>query len=275
MNRRRRRPIFAALQAPEPEKGSPAVMLVPYLRSLTGRNRTRIANRHLAFVLSAIAGAINAGGFLVVGQFTSHMSGILSQMAEDMAIGAVGLLMVGTTSMFFFISGAACSAVLVNWARKRRMEAEYAMPLIAEAVLLLCFALLGGNVTRIEWLFVPVTVMLLCFIMGLQNAIITQLSHAEMRTTHVTGMVTDIGIELGKALYWNRTRHSGMDVYADSAKLKNLTILVLLFCAGGVAGALGFRRVGFVFTLPLAMTLLFIALVPVLDDVRRTLQQKS
>jgi uncharacterized membrane protein YoaK (UPF0700 family) len=256
------------------EESSQAAMLVAYLRSITGKNRTLITNRHLAFVLSAIAGAVNAGGFVAVGQFTSHMSGILSQMAEDLATGAVGLLVVGATSIFFFISGAVYSAMLVNWARKRRMEAEYAMPLIVEAILLLLFALLGGNITRIEWLFVPVTVMLLCFIMGLQNAICTQLSHAEIRTTHVTGMVTDIGIELGKALYWNRNHHSGMRVYANSAKLKNLTTLVLLFYAGGVVGALGFRHFGFVFTLPLAATLIVIALVPVLDDVRRTWQQR-
>jgi len=38
---------------------------------------------------------------------------------------------------------------------------------------------------------------LLCFIMGLQNAVITKISHAEIRTTHVTGLVTDVGIELG------------------------------------------------------------------------------
>ncbi len=247
-------------------------MPVSYLRSLAGKNRTVTANRHLAFVLSAIAGAINAGGFLVVGQFTSHMSGILSMMAEDVAIGAIGLLLAGAASMSFFIAGAACSAVMINWARKRRLEAEYAMPLIAEALLLLCFGLLGGNIAGIEWLFVPVTVLLLCFIMGLQNAVITKLSRAEIRTTHVTGMVTDIGIELGKALYWNSGRHPDMQVRADLAKLRTLATLVSLFFIGGAVGALGFRHIGFVFTLPLAATLVFVALVPVLDDMRRVLR---
>lgn len=250
-------------------------MPVSYLRSLAGKNRTLTGNRHLAFVLSAIAGAINAGGFLVVGQFTSHMSGILSLMAEDVAIGAIGLLMAGVASMFFFIAGAACSAVMINWARKRHLEAEYAMPLIAEAILLLFFALLGGNITSVEWLFVPVTVMLLCFIMGLQNAMITKLSRAEIRTTHVTGMITDIGIELGKALYWNSNRHPDQHVHADIAKLKNLSMLVSLFFAGGVAGALGFRHIGFIFTLPLALALVFVTLVPVMDDLRRTLSRRQ
>ncbi len=249
-------------------------MPVSYLRSLAGKNRTLAANRHLAFVLSVVAGAINAGGFLVVGQFTSHMSGIVSMMAEDVAIGAVGLLLTGAASMLFFIAGAACSAVMINWARKRHLEAEYATPLIVEALLLLCFALLGGNIAGIEWLFVPVTVLLLCFIMGLQNAMITKLSRAEIRTTHVTGMVTDIGIELGKALYWNSGRHPDMQVRADVAKLKTLGTLVALFFAGGVTGALGFRHIGFVFTVPLAALLVFVALVPVLDDVRRALHRR-
>jgi len=249
-------------------------MPVSYLRNLTGKNRTLTANRHLAFVLSSIAGAINAGGFLVVGQFTSHMSGILSMMAEDLAIGAIGLLLSGAASMLFFIAGAACSAVLINWARKRHLEAEYAMPLIAEALLLLCFGLLGGNIAGIEWLFVPVTVLLLCFIMGLQNAVITKLSRAEIRTTHVTGMVTDIGIELGKALYWNSGRHPDMHVRADLTKLRTLSTLVALFFIGGAVGALGFRHIGFVFTLPLAALLVFVALVPVVDDVRRALHRR-
>jgi len=49
--------------------------------------------------------------------------------------------------------------------------------------------------------FVPLTVMLLRFMMGLQNAVHTKISKAEIRTTHIT----DLGIELGKLLYVNRS----------------------------------------------------------------------
>ncbi len=244
-------------------------MPVAYLRSLAGKNRSLRANRHLAFVLSAVAGAINAGGFLVVGQFTSHMSGIVSTMAESLAAGSLGLLLAGAASLFCFIAGAATSAVMINWARKRQMEAEYALPLVAEAILLLFFGLLGGNVASIEWLLVPVTVMLLCFIMGLQNAMITKLSHGEIRTTHVTGMVTDIGIELGKALYWNSGRHPDLRVHANVVKLKNLSLLVLLFFIGGTVGSIGFKHVGFSFTLLPAAALILLTLVPLLDDLRQ------
>jgi uncharacterized membrane protein YoaK (UPF0700 family) len=105
--------------------------------------------------------------------------------------------------------------------------------------------------------------------MGLQNAIITKISDAEIRTTHVTGIVTDIGIEFGKLLYWNGSdRPDEPMVRADRPKLRLLISLLVLFFGGGVLGALGFKRVGFIFTLPLAAILAILAAVPVLDDLR-------
>jgi uncharacterized membrane protein YkvA (DUF1232 family) len=107
--------------------------------------------------------------------------------------------------------------------------------------------------------------------MGLQNAMVTKASNAEIRTTHVTGMVTDIGIELGKLFYWNLSRADSDKplVLANRQKLRVLATLVGLFFLGGLAGALGFKHVGFSATLPLATVLMALAVVPVLDDMRR------
>lgn len=248
-------------------------MPIPYLRQLTGKERSQQANRHLACFLSFIAGAINAGGFLAVGQYTSHMSGIISAMGDHLALGSVGLMLSGLASLLFFVFGAACSAICINWGRKRNLHGEYALPLMLEAGLLLLFGLLGGNLESHKWLFVPVAVLLLCFIMGLQNAIITKISKAEIRTTHMTGMVTDIGIELGKMFYWNSTRHDPKyTVRADLIKLRLLATLVFLFFSGGLVGALGFKNIGFIATAPLAATLMVLAIVPIADDLRQVLR---
>jgi uncharacterized membrane protein YoaK (UPF0700 family) len=104
--------------------------------------------------------------------------------------------------------------------------------------------------------------------MGLQNAMITKISKAEIRTTHVTGLVTDIGIELGKLFYWNFGGASGNPVRGDRQKLALLGSLLLSFLGGGVAGAVGFRHLGFVSTIPLAIVLLTLAVVPIVDDMR-------
>jgi uncharacterized membrane protein YoaK (UPF0700 family) len=103
--------------------------------------------------------------------------------------------------------------------------------------------------------------------MGLQNAIITKLSNVVIRTTHVTGMVTDIGIALGRIVSsWSR--RAAVDLTPELATLRLLTSLIVLFFVGGVTGALGFKHAGFFFTLPLSAILVLLAVMPVIDDVR-------
>lgn len=240
-------------------------MPVRYLSRLSGARRSPQANQHLGMALSFVAGAANAGGFLAVRQYTSHMTGIVSSMADSLALGETLLALAGLGAILSFVAGAAVSALLINWARRRRLRSEFALALLLEAVLLLGFGVLGANLALRTGLFVPMTVMLLCFIMGLQNAIITKVSRAEIRTTHVTGLVTDIGIELGKLLYWNVT-YEFQPVRANRDKLRLLLSLLGLFFVGGVLGALGFKHVGFAATIPLALLLSALAAVPVLED---------
>jgi len=188
-------------------------------------------------------------------------------MADNLVLGGYALVWTGAGALLFFLAGAACSAVLINHGRRRRLHSEYALPLLVEAFLLLCFGVLGARLSRIAGPFVPVTVMLLCFIMGLQNAVITKLSRTEIRTTHITGIVTDIGIELGKLCYWNAAGTPRQHrVRADRERLRVLALLAAFFFCGGVAGAFGFKHVGYLSTLPLAVVLIVLASVPVVDD---------
>ena len=251
------------------------VMPIDYLRRLTSPARTDLSNRHLGRSLAFIAGAVNAGGFLAVGQYTSHMSGIVSSLADNLVLGETLLLIAGASALLSFLLGAACSAVMINWARRRGLHSEYAMPLMLEAMLLLCFGILGSNLENHRLLFVPVTAALLCFVMGLQNAMISKISRSEIRTTHVTGLVTDIGIEIGKMCYWTLApRQPGEAAGEDPVpgarrKFMLLSSLLLMFFLGGVAGAFGFKALGFLATMPLAAALFLLALVPMMDDLAR------
>jgi uncharacterized membrane protein YoaK (UPF0700 family) len=236
-----------------------------YLRRLTGSKRTESANRHLARYLAFVAGAANAGGFLAVRQYTSHMSGIVSSMADDFAIGSLSLVFNGLAAVLSFLLGAFTTTLCVRWARARALESEYALPLMAEAALLVLFGFTGrvfagGRVLG--------TVMLLCFTMGLQNAIITKLSNAVIRTTHLTGMVTDVGILLGRIVD-TVSRRTDAALTPEITALRLLISLIVLFFIGGITGAFGFKHLGFFFTLPLAAILLLLAVMPVVDDMRR------
>lgn len=243
-------------------------MPINYARSLTSHRRSVSANRHLGFTLAFIAGATNAGGFLAVKQYTSHMTGMVSSMADNFVLGSYDLVLDAAGAIVSFVLGAACTAVMVNYVRRQRLYSEYALPLLLEAVLLLVFGVLGTRLQKVQGLFIPFTVMLLCFIMGLQNALITKLSHAEIRTTHMTGIVTDIGIELGKLAYWNADRSQPI-VSANRERLGVLGMLLLCFLAGGLTGAVGFKHMGFISTVPLAGLLCALAIVPAIDDMSR------
>lgn len=249
-------------------------MPINYARSLTGRQRTAAANRHLGFALAFVAGAINAGGFLAVGQYTSHMTGIISAVADNLVLGGYLVVLTGAGALLAFVCGAACTAVMVNYVRRQNLYSEYALPLLVEAILLLGFGVVGARMPSHDGMFVSVTVALLCFMMGLQNAVITKLSHAEIRTTHMTGIVTDIGIELGRLFYWNADGGAARPkVEANRARLAVLMVLLLSFFVGGVAGALGFRHIGYLATVPLAGLLCALAIVPAIDDLALVLRR--
>lgn len=242
-----------------------------FIRGWTDVDRTTQANVRLGAFLAFVAGATNAGGFLAVGQYTSHMSGLLSSIADHLVLGDLTLAIAAAGAILAFVGGAMTTAVLVNWGLRRQLHSAYALPLFLEAVALLVFGVAGASIGVFAPLFVPLTVVLLCFIMGLQNAVITKISRAEIRTTHMTGLITDIGIELGKLVYIN-PREGGADpVLANRQKLRIHTVLVSCFFVGGVAGALGFKYVGFVSTVPLAIGLCVLALKPFLRDVRQHL----
>ena len=204
--------------------------------------------------------------FTEIARFRRHMTGILSSMADHLALGLLTPVVAGMAALVAFLLGAVCSSVMLTFARAHRMHSQYALPLLLEAMLLLCFGSLGATMARVDSTLVSLTVLLLCFMMGLQNAVTSVLSGGDARTTHVTGTMTDIGIELGHLLA--RAGGHQAEVPTDSARLRKLTRLLLSYFLGGIAGALGFSRLGYAATLPLALILVFLTGIPALDDAR-------
>jgi uncharacterized membrane protein YoaK (UPF0700 family) len=140
----------------------------------------------------------------------------------------------------------------------------------------LVFGLVGANLNLYLPLTVPAIALLLCFVMGLQNAIVTKASKAEIRTTHMTGVITDIGIELGKMIYWNRSIDSnklGL-VKANIEKLKTHTFIFGMFLIGGIIGAVSFKKAGYIAVAPLSLSLILIAGFQIYGDIKHRLYPK-
>ena len=228
----------------------------------SGEARDGAADRRLAWSLAGIAGAMNAAGFYAVGVFSSNMTGNVSSLADHLALANLAAAMPYLGLVAAFISGAAASAMLVNAGRRRGMARIYALSILAEAVLL------AGLASADLWLAGAGRAALLAyglsFLMGLQNAVVTRISNARVRTTHVTGMVTDIGIEMGNLLdlAWRRRRLDSHDREAEynAGKLLLHGVTVLSFLGGGVFGVLAYRGLGPAVLFGAALLLLLLAL---------------
>jgi uncharacterized membrane protein YoaK (UPF0700 family) len=239
-----------------------------------GALRSEGLNRQLAWAMAFVAGAVNAGGFLAVSHYTSHMTGVVSSMADELAAGDLVTALAALAMMLSFLAGALVCALLVSFGQRRRMRSRYALTLLLEAVLMLIFGFMGSRLQQEIRFTLPTTVMLLCFIMGLHNAVTSIISGAAVRTTHLTGTITDIGIELGRLSYINvHQRHGRERIVADRKKLTLLLLILASFLAGGVVGALGFTHIGFKVTVPLAGFLCFLAARPILLEMRLLLHR--
>lgn len=217
-----------------------------------GHERTAAIDLKLAASLAAVAGAINAAGFQATGFFTANMTGNVSSLADHLGLTNVTLAAAFTALVVSFIAGAFFSGVLIEIGRGRQIPGIYAYSILVEAILLIALAIadFGLPIDQSR----PILVFGLSFVMGLQNAATTRISNARVRTTHVSGMATDIGLNL--ATLTNRGQ--------DHAEARSRLVLHMStlgsFLLGGIAGVLCYLVIGaFVFVLA-AVVLTFTAL---------------
>lgn len=202
-----------------------------------GEKRTVAFDLRLAIWLALAAGAVNAAGFRSLGYFSANMTGNVSAMSDMLAlrqwIVAAGLFAL----LAAFIFGAFISAVLIEAGRRRQIRGIYALSILLEALLLL--ALTVFELTLPQSVSAMVMLAGLSFLMGLQNAATTRISDARVRTSHVSGIATDIGIELAALL---DRKNDTKPIMRSRLKLHSATLLS--FFGGGVAGVLGYEWIG-------------------------------
>ncbi len=162
-----------------------------------GPDRNLRANVTLAILLASIAGAVNASGFLLLGFNTSHMSGNATVLGEALGGERLELAWASMKLIFAYVLGAATTATLIELTRKYS-RLRYIPTLLLEIAILSWVAItLTANPRADD----PLLSQGLAFAMGLQNALVTRVSGAVVRTTHITGVLTDLGLEF---VHWVR-----------------------------------------------------------------------
>ena len=219
-----------------------------------GDERTTVIDVRLAAFLSAVAGAVSTAGFSTVGYFSANMTGNVSALSEYLATGRLRLALLFGSIVVVFIFGAFSSTMLIEVGRRRGVMAIYAYAVVAEATLLGTLGIADLVLPAVH--SGPMLILGLSFLMGLQNATTTRISNARVRTTHVSGMATDIGIAFailssGAPMVERRAAHARLRLYGAT---------VTAFLLGGVAGAMLYRLIGGATLVFAAVLLLAIAL---------------
>lgn len=176
-----------------------------------------------AFTLSLLAGVVNAVGLLgFEHQSVSHLSGIATQMGVAISSLDVSWLHLFGIALSFML-GAAISGAVISSATLKLGRHYDTLLFIEGGLLLAAMFMLRDHVIFGHYLASAAC--------GLQNAMATTYSGAIIRTTHVTGVVTDLGILVGAALRGESF---------DRRKALLFVLIISGFVSGGVLGAVLF-----------------------------------
>ena len=181
-----------------------------------------------ALVLSGIAGFCNSAvlqeGSLAVSHLTGSITRVSVELSESNYSNIIPLLVILTA----FFLGAVLSGAVVG-TRELGSGRRYTAMLVVESVLLVIAAALAREGTALPSIGIAA---LAC---GLQNALASSFRGLIVRTTHMTGLVTDLGFQVGQVIAARRRVEGQFSL--------QLTILVS-FAVGGILGAVAAARVG-------------------------------
>lgn len=193
------------------------------------------------------AGLLNIGGFMACHRFVSHVTGFATffgyEVSQGNREGAWGML----TVPLFFLFGVMLSGQLVDIRLKLHKKPKYYLAFGVVFVLTMIVSVggIGGYFGKFGK---PLTsgydytlLMLLCLICGTQNGTITTVSKSVIRTSHLTGITTDLGIGLVRLLNYRKLKEP-----IDNERKASLMRLgiIFFFGLGSVAGGFIFDKFG-------------------------------
>jgi len=200
----------------------------------------------LAAYLALVGGFVNSAGFVLIGAFTSHVTGNVGRLANDVASREWSAAGGAAAMIVAFFCGAFVASMIIESEAFGSAAYAYGTSLALEAFLLFGFlAMFTAGGDRIRSLEGAT----LCVAMGVQNSLVTRLSGAVIRTTHLTGVVTDLGIESARWFRWLRGRATdawrvklsfgATPPERPAGRIGLLGIIAAAFTCGAIAGAAG------------------------------------
>lgn len=197
-----------------------------------GKTRTLQHNLRIASLLSFVAGIVNVAGFLAVQRLTTNVTGHFAFFVDEVFKLNFWEGFIYFLYIFFFFLGSFMSNLLIEIVTRKNENLVYIIPTLIESFILISVAFFGSFLIQQSPNLLAFS---LLFAMGLQNSFVTSISNATVRTTHLTGLFTDLGIELSQLFFFKLKEQK--DKLLSSIKLR-LTIISFFFIGGLLGGTL-------------------------------------
>ncbi|RUR34327.1 YoaK family protein [Vreelandella nanhaiensis] len=226
--------------------------------------RSHAEDRYLALVLATAAGILNAMALGAFGFLPSHMSGNVSLIPSEVANSdTYGFLFLATLLIAFVMGGMLARMAVIAGQKIRTI---FCLILLAEGVALTAVSLL--QVLLYSTHSNSEVLITLGFLMGVHNSTSTQLSNGRVRSTHVTGTLTDAGIALGSFLSSFVSRDGSLDRRFFQKQLHTHLTTIFSFLTGCAVGLVLFDLFGFKAMLGVGAFLIIVAASAIAITVR-------
>ena len=201
-----------------------------------GKNRTFAHDLRLATLLSFVAGLVNITGLLALKTLTTNVTGHFAYFAEEMMKHEYSAAITFLVFTLFFLFGSFLSSFLEELISIRNPQLSHLFPITLEMFILIAIGFFGTNL-GLGSFGGKLTAFFLLFAMGIQNSLVTNISKSTVRTTHLTGLFTDLGIELSQLFFYKKPEETKKLKTSIYLRLSIITFFFIgCFSLTGVAG---------------------------------------
>lgn len=164
-------------------------------------NRTLKANLMLASSTAMVAGIINVAGVIAFLAFTTNVTGHVALLARKVSAQDVEEVVTVFAWLLMFFMGAFVSHFLVRTFERRSLYLAHGIPIFLEMIILLFVAVYGNHFFDGTDLEREVIIGAMMFAMGLQNSLVSTISGGLIKSSHLTGLFTDVGADVAEWLH--------------------------------------------------------------------------
>ena len=203
-------------------------------------SRTLGDNVRLGILTALVAGMVNVASLLLFLSFSSNVTGYFAIFASELVNGNIyQIALVGSWIFLFFFGSFVSNFLVINLSEKNKYLA-HALPLLLELACILAVGVYGtygykGSLHESELML-----SLLLFAMGLQNGLTASISNFAVKTTHLTGATTDLGVLA--SMFTNKKFRNKREL-RDKATL--IFSIFISYVVGGVLFALFYKTLQF------------------------------